>query len=163
MPTPNSEDKVQKKNAGQNPESSKSASRTTKSAKKTIEKSTLDKKEIRGENNTTQSDKGQEVLQYTHSEVQQILYLSILGGFMFNTYLVQNDLTEKVQQSNLDKLADSVFKHLTTRADIQALLSSPVVALGFILEASGAINTPNTATEVAPKTDKKATKKTAKK
>lgn len=160
MPTPNSEDKVQKKNAGQNPKSSKSASRTTKSAKKPTAKSTLDKEETRGENNTTQNDKGQEVLQYTHSEVQQILYLSILGGFMFNTYLVQNDIAEKVQQSNLDKLAENVFKHLTTRADIQALLSSPVVALGFILEASGAINT---ATEVTPKTDKKATKKTAKK
>ena len=144
MTTPNSEDKVQKKNAGQNPKSSKSASRTTKSAEKVNDNT---------QHNTTTLDNGQNVLEYSHSDVQQILYLSMVTGFMLCNYATQH----KVENVNLDKLAENVYKHLTTIADIKALYSSPQVALGFAVEASEAV--PENLSEKAEEKTEKKTKK----
>ena len=125
MTTKNIKANSNKKNDRPISESPKSARRTTKT--KNVENIKND--------NTTHVDNTQVVLQYSHSDVQQILYLSMVTGFMLCNHAHQN----KLPNVNLDKLAENVFKHLKTRKDLESLLSSPIVALGFALEASEAI------------------------
>ena len=144
MTTKNSKVNAEEKTPGRIPKSKNLTARTTKSAEKVNDNT---------QHNTTTLDNGQNVLEYSHSDVQQILYLSMVTGFMLCNYATQH----KVENVNLDKLAENVYKHLTTIADIKALYSSPQVALGFAVEASEAV--PENLSEKAEEKTEKKTKK----
>ena len=121
--------------ANSNKKNDRPISESPKSARRTTKTKNVGNVENIENDNTTHVDNTQAVLQYSHSDVQQILYLSMVTGFMLCNHAHQN----KLPNVNLDKLAENVFKHLKTRKDLESLLSSPIVALGFALEASEAI------------------------
>lgn len=69
-------------------------------------------------------------LLYSQADVQQIIFLSMLTGMQFRDVTIE----QGIKSVNLDGLVNALHDNVKTVDDVKALLSQPVIAVGFVYE-----------------------------
>lgn len=82
--------------------------------------------ESESEKSTTRTSE----LLYSQDDVQQIIFLSMLTGMQFRDVTID----QGIKSVNLDGLINALHNNLKTVDDVKALLSQPVIAVGFVYE-----------------------------
>lgn len=82
--------------------------------------------ESESEKSTTRTSE----LLYSQDDVQQIIFLSMLTGMQFRDVTIE----QGIKSVNLDGLIKALYDNVKTVEDVKALLSQPVVAVGFVYE-----------------------------